>query len=50
VAVLGWNGPEAERAFARVLERYAAESQSTPYVFSGSSPGCDRFGILRLSC
>jgi L-arabinokinase len=50
VAILGWNSPAAEQAFSRVLDRYAAWSKTTPYVFTGSSPGCDKFGILRVSC
>lgn len=48
VAVLGWNTPAAAGAFQRVLEKYAAWSQSDPYVFSGSSAGCDRFGVVRF--
>jgi galactokinase len=49
VAILGWNTPKAEAAFQRVRDRYAAWSQSEPYVFSGSSAGCDQFGVLRVS-
>ena len=49
VAVLGWNTPDAEQAFRRVLERYASWSGTEPYVFSGSSPGSDSFGVLRIS-
>jgi galactokinase len=49
VAILGWNTPPAEVAFQRVLEKYAAWSKSEPLVFSGSSAGCDQFGVLRLS-
>ncbi len=49
VAILGWNTLAAEKAFARVVDRYAAWSNTTPYVFTGSSPGCDKFGILRIS-
>ena len=48
VAVLGWASPEAEAAFERVRDRYASESGKEPYVFTGSSAGCDKFGILRL--
>lgn len=50
VAILGWNRPQAEKAFERVLDRYATWSKTVPYVFSGSSPGSDKFGILRVSC
>jgi mevalonate kinase len=49
VAVLGWNTPDAEKAFGRVRDRYASWSKTVPYVFSGSSPGSDKFGILRVS-
>lgn len=48
VAILGWNTPEAEKAFQRVLDRYASWSNTVPYVFSGSSPGSDQFGVLKL--
>ena len=46
VAVLGRRGSDA--AFARVVSRYAEYSGSAPYVFDGSSPGADRYGILTL--
>ena len=49
VAILGWNRPDAEKAFKRVLDRYASWSKIVPYVFSGSSPGSDKFGVLRVS-
>lgn len=49
VAILGWNTPIAEAAFQRVLTKYAAWSKITPYVFTGSSAGCDRFGVVRIS-
>jgi galactokinase len=49
VAILGWNTPVAEAAFQRVLAKYAAWSRSEPYVFTGSSAGCDQFGVLRVS-
>jgi len=49
VAILGWNTPDAEKAFKRVLDRYASWSKTVPYVFSGSSPGSDKFGVLRVS-
>ena len=48
VAVLGLAGPEAEEAFGRVVEGYRKESGLEPYVFSGSSPGADDFGVVRL--
>ncbi len=43
VAVLG--APTAETAFQRVVEKYGQARSFTPYVFDGSSPGADRFGI-----
>jgi L-arabinokinase len=49
VAILGWNSPVAEAAFQRVLAKYASWSKSEPYVFSGSSAGCDKFGVIRVS-
>jgi galactokinase len=49
VAILGWNTPVAKAAFQRVLTKYAAWSKSDPYVFSGSSDGCDKFGVVRFT-
>ena len=49
VAVLGWNTPRAEKAFERVMGEYAAWSKTEPYIFSGSSAGSDKFGILRVA-
>ena len=46
VAVLCRKG--SDEAFARVVERYAAYSGVKPYVFEGSSPGADRFGVQEL--
>jgi galactokinase len=46
VAVLG--RAEARPAFERVISRYAKIRGSTPYVFEGSSPGADRFGVKVL--
>ena len=48
VAILGWNTPRAEKAFRRVVGKYAAWNKTEPYVFSGSSAGSDKFGILRV--
>jgi L-arabinokinase len=48
VAILGWNTPAAEAAFARVLAGYAGSSKLSPYVFSGSSAGCDKFGVVEF--
>jgi L-arabinokinase len=49
VAILGWNTPEAEQAFYRVVEQYHAASGIEPYVFRGSSAGADVFGVLEIS-
>jgi galactokinase len=49
VAVLGLNTLRAEKAFQRVVEKYAAWKKIAPYVFSGSSAGSDKFGILRVT-
>ena len=46
VAVLGRR--DARPAFDRVVSRYAAARQISPYVFEGSSIGADRFGIKTL--
>ena len=43
VAVLGAR--EARPCFERVVNRYAEEQGAVPYVFEGSSPGADKFGI-----
>jgi galactokinase len=43
VAVLGRS--EARPAFDRVVQRYAKERGFQPFVFEGSSPGADRFGV-----
>ena len=43
VAVLGASGAQA--SFDRVVSRYAEQQGVVPYVFEGSSPGADRFGI-----
>jgi len=43
VAVLGAKG--ARDCFERVVNRYAEEQGGTPYVFEGSSPGADKYGI-----
>jgi len=48
VAILGWNSPAADAAFERVRSKYAAWSQEEPYVFSGSSAGCDKFGVIQF--
>ena len=48
VAILGFNTPSAENAFKRVVQMYAEWSQSNPYIFEGSSAGCDKFGVFEL--
>jgi galactokinase len=49
VAVLGWNSSAAQSAFQRVVDKYSAWSKAEPYIFTGSSAGCDKFGVLRIS-
>jgi len=49
VAVLGWNTPEAETAFAEVVASYHKHSGVDPYIFRGSSPGADAFGVLEVT-
>ncbi len=49
VAILGWNTSKATKAFHCVADSYADWSKQTPYIFQGSSPGCDQFGILRVT-
>jgi L-arabinokinase len=46
VAVLCREG--SREAFARVLERYTEYTGAIPYVFEGSSPGADRYGVKTL--
>jgi len=46
VAVLGSTG--GANAFQRVVSEYAKLSGRHPYVFEGSSPGADRFGVRVL--
>lgn len=45
-AVLGAQGPEC--AFRRVVCAYGKSRGFEPYVFEGSSPGADRFGLRTL--
>jgi galactokinase len=49
VAVLGWNTSAAEQAFFHVVEKYRAASGIAPYIFRGSSPGSDSFGVMEIS-
>lgn len=48
VAVLGKNTAKAKDAFQRVAEQYRQWSKKEPYIFEGSSPGCDAFGIHKV--
>lgn len=48
VAVLGRDTSAAQAAFERVVASYSEETGYSPYVFEGSSPGADRFGVLTL--
>lgn len=46
VAILAWNTLAAHEAFQRVVERYQKQTGINPYIFEGSSTGCDAFGVL----
>ncbi len=46
VAVLA--AADAVEAFERIVERYAESRGAAPYVFRGSSPGADRFGVIEI--
>ncbi|HEX3726817.1 MAG TPA: galactokinase family protein [Pirellulales bacterium] len=46
VAVLGAS--DATDALTRIVDRYREQTGIDPYVFRGSSPGADRFGIVEL--
>ena len=46
VAVLGLRGNR--EIIQKIAAEYAAETGLKPYIFSGSSPGSDSFGHLRL--
>ncbi len=48
VAVLGFNTTSAADAVRRVMDQFAIWSGKVPYLFEGSSSGCDRFGVLRI--
>jgi L-arabinokinase len=46
VAVLGSR--DARESFERVVNRYAEQQGAVPYIFEGSSPGADKFGIQTI--
>ena len=46
VAILGRR--DAEDALSRIIERYRQATGIDAYVFRGSSPGADRFGVVVL--
>jgi galactokinase len=48
VAVLGKQGKNAEDAFQRVINRFHQATGYEPYIFKGSSPGADSFGVIEL--
>jgi len=48
VAVLGKNTAQAKNAFQRVADRYHQWSGKEPYIFEGSSPGSDAFGVHKI--
>ena len=39
----------SESVVNRIAKQYEAETGRAPYIFSGSSPGAARFGVLRLA-
>lgn len=47
VAVLGLA--DAEDAFQRIVAQYREARGTEPYVFRGSSPGADRFGVIEIT-
>ncbi len=47
VAILGQDTEAAARAFGRMVDGFHAWSGHQPYIFEGSSPGSDRFGVRR---
>jgi L-arabinokinase len=47
VAVLGLA--DSEPAFECLVKHYAEARGARPYVFRGSSPGADRFGVIELA-
>jgi L-arabinokinase len=48
VAILGQNSPAGEKAFRRVVEKYQSWSGKELFLFTGSSAGCDKFGVLSV--
>jgi L-arabinokinase len=48
VAVLGKRCGAGESAFRRVIEKYHQATGYMPYIFEGSSPGADSFGVLEI--
>jgi galactokinase len=46
VAILG--SADAEGAFEKIVSNYKSKTGIDPYLFRGSSPGADRFGIVIL--
>lgn len=48
VAILGFNTQQAEGAFQNVVLEYTNFSSNTPYLFKGSSDGCDKFGVIEV--
>jgi L-arabinokinase len=47
VAILG--RADADDAFQRIVKAYADQRGIEPYVFHGSSPGADKFGIVEVN-
>jgi galactokinase len=49
VAILGMNTAAAASAFQRVVDQYHTWSGKEPFLFEGSSAGCDKFGVQLAS-
>jgi galactokinase len=48
VAVLGMNAASSVSALRRVVDQFGSWSGLDPFLFEGSSAGCDRFGVLQV--
>ena len=48
VAIMAKKGEQAEDALQRVIDRYHQSTGYLPYIFKGSSPGADAFGVLGI--
>lgn len=48
VAVLADNNPHAADSFEKVVENYRKQTGYQSYIFKGSSPGADSFGVFEI--